>query len=298
MMHNTKAPYSPLYPCSRLFPGTYYMVKIDSKWNRHYARVPLDSEREGMGGRLAPPLVLRQIKEQSMSIPATGKLSVLAGEANAAKRIACVITGVAAGLPGVENVFGPDNMKMLCSGVNMIEAISGTGKSALLEKNVVQLKKNAGGKNERIPVKTEVSERTERKWVLSYCYTLLNKQYFTQFIWRLLRSAQSDGIKFAAQLRNFSLTEQYGVAKGLAETMDVAAQVAVAAGLEALKNAGLVSGKTNCAKDWILAEEDKDSTGVIYASSFPAMDAAVREVMRFLQSKTVGAATMERLVER
>lgn len=40
----------------------------------------------------------------------------------------------------------------------------------------------------------------------------------------------------------------------------------------------------------------RDSTGVVYASSFPAMDAAVGEVMRFLQSKTVGAASSMRLV--
>lgn len=40
----------------------------------------------------------------------------------------------------------------------------------------------------------------------------------------------------------------------------------------------------------------RDSTGVVYASSFPAMDAAVGEVMRFLQSKTVGAASTLRLI--
>jgi hypothetical protein len=40
----------------------------------------------------------------------------------------------------------------------------------------------------------------------------------------------------------------------------------------------------------------RDSTGVVYASSFPAMDAAVGEVMRFLQSKTVGAASSMRLI--
>ena len=79
--------------------------------------------------------------------------------------------------------------------------------------------------------------------------------------------------------------------------MDVAAQVAVAAGLEALKDAGLVKGRSSDRKEWILDECNKDSTGVIYASSFPAMDAAVREVMRFLQSRTVGAAPMERLIE-
>jgi hypothetical protein len=46
----------------------------------------------------------------------------------------------------------------------------------------------------------------------------------------------------------------------------------------------------------MLPEEYRDCTGVVYASSFPAMDAAVGEVMRFLQSKTVGAADTMRLI--
>ena len=260
-MHNTKAPYSPLYPSGRLFPGTYYLTNIDNKWNRSYSRVPPNSKRVGIGSQLAPPLVLRQIKEDSVSTPTRGKLSVLAGETTSA-RMACVISGVAAGLPGRTKVFAENNLQMLCKGTNLIDPISGTGKSALLEKNVMQLKKNAGGNNEKLYVRSE-----------------------------------SQHIKLAAQLGSFSLTEQYGVAKGLAETMDVAAQVAVAAGLEALKDAGLVKGGSANPKDWVLKECHKDTTGVIYASSFPAMDAAVREVMRFLQSKTVGAAAMETLIE-
>lgn len=66
--------------------------------------------------------------------------------------------------------------------------------------------------------------------------------------------------------------------------------------MEALKSAGLVSGKSNDKTEWMLPEQYKDSTGVVYASSFPAMDAAVGEVMRFLQSKTVGAAPTMRLI--
>ncbi|EEC45231.1 predicted protein [Phaeodactylum tricornutum CCAP 1055/1] len=62
------------------------------------------------------------------------------------------------------------------------------------------------------------------------------------------------------------------------------------------KNAGLVSGKCNDPKDWMLPEKYCDTTGVVYASSFSAMDAAVGEVMRFLQSKTVGAADSTGLV--
>ncbi len=86
-------------------------------------------------------------------------------------------------------------------------------------------------------------------------------------------NTESRIIKLAAQLGQIDLSVSYGVPRGLAETMDIAAQVAVAAGMEALKSAGLVSGKSNDPSEWKLSEKYRDSTGVVYASSFPAMDA-------------------------
>ena len=152
-------------------------------------------------------------------------------------------------------VFSPDNLQRLISGQEQcIRPISGTLKMAMLDKNVVHMKKLGKGKTERCPVDMEKKV-----------------------------------IQLAAQLRTIDLTGSYGVPSGLAETMDIAAQVAVAAGLEAFKLAGLVPGTSNDPAMWKLPEHLRDSTGVVYASSFPAMDAAVGEVMRFLQSKTVGA---------
>lgn len=269
-MHRAGAPYSPVYSnAGRLFPGTYYLNGIDSKWRRSYSRVPLDAPMDPHGSLLAPPIVLRLAKRDMLSQPVTGKLQVLASakEGNAdqiteaRRRIACVVTGTAAGLPGGDHVFHPNNLQRLVDGKQCITPISGSVLMAMLEKNVVQVKKFKDGTIKRVPVDTEAG-----------------------------------AIKLAAQLGTFDLTDSYGIPAGLAQTMDVAAQVAVAAGLEALKNAGLVSGKTNDPADWKLPEQYRDGTGVVYASSFPAMDAAVGEVMRFLQSKTVGAADTTRLV--
>lgn len=223
---------------------------------------------------LAPPIVLRLAKRDEVSTPATGMLGVLTRSASgtaidkyveAKHRVACVITGTSAGLPHGDDeigVFDPSNLQRLVEGkMQCIRPISGTLKMAMLDKNVVQLKKYPGGKTERFHI-----------------------------------SSDKDVIKVAAQLGPLDLNANYGVPEGLAETMDIAAQVAVAAGLEALKSAGLVSGKSNDPSEWKLPEQYRDSTGVVYASSFPAMDAAVGEVMRFLQSKTVGAQSAERLV--
>lgn len=269
-MHRAGSPYSPVYPTTgRLFPGTYYLNGIDSSWRRTYSRVPLDAKMDPHGTPLAPPIVMRLSKRDQMSQPVTGKLQVLSStqEGNADKatearrRIACVITGTAAGLPGNEEVFAADNMDRLIRGDSCIHPVSGSIKMAFLEKNVVQLKKLPDGTRKRMKVDTE-----------------------------------ADIIKIAGTLGSFDLTSSYGVPAGLAETMDIAAQIAVAAGMEALKSAGLVSGKSNDPKEWMLPEQYRDCTGVVYASSFPAMDAAVGEVMRFLQSKTVGAAPTMRLV--
>jgi len=270
-MHRAGAPYSPVYPTvGRLFPGTYYLNGIDTCWRRTYSRVPLDATMDPHGAPLAPPIVLRLAKRDQMSQPVTGKLQVLSSteEGNADKvtearrRVACVITGTAAGLPGnPDRVFDPKNMERLISGDSCITPISGSTKMAMIDKNVVQLKKFPDGTTEKFKVDSE-----------------------------------SKVIKLAAQLGSFNLTSSYGVPPGLAETMDVAAQVAVAAGMEALKSAGLVRGSSNDPEEWKLPEQYRDSTGVVYASSFPAMDAAVGEVMRFLQSKTVGAAPTMRLI--
>jgi len=270
-MHRAGAPYSPVYPTvGRLFPGTYYLNGIDSNWRRTYSRVPLDAKMDAPGSDLAPPIVMRLAKRDQLSHPVTGKLQVLtsAEEGNADKatearrRIACVITGTAAGLPGnSERVFHPSNMDRLIRGDSCITSISGSTKMAMLDKNVVQLKKFPDGSSQRLKVDNE-----------------------------------AEVIKLAAQLGSFDLSASYGVPPGLAETMDLAAQVAVAAGMEALKSAGLVKGMTNDPEEWKLPEQYRDSTGVVYASSFPAMDAAIGEVMRFLQSKTVGAAPTMRLI--
>jgi len=269
-MHRAGAPYSPVYPTiGRMFPGTYYLNSIDSKFRRSYSRVPMDAplQEEG-GGMLAPPIVLRMAQRDSVSHPVTGKLQVLASAQDGVdqstevrRRIACVITGTAAGLPGSDTVFAKNNMERLVDGEQCIRPVSGSAKMALLEKNVVQLIKAKDGTSKRVKVDTE-----------------------------------DKIVKLAAQLGKFDLSASYGVPPGLAQTMDVAAQVAVAAGMEALKDAGLVSGKSSDPSEWCLPEEFRDSTGVVYASSFPAMDAAVGEVMRFLQSKTVGSADSTRLI--
>ncbi|CAM9932727.1 unnamed protein product, partial [Sphacelaria rigidula] len=55
-------------------------------------------------------------------------------------------------------------------------------------------------------------------------------------------------------------------------------KVSVVAGLEALRDAGIVSGEGE--NGWMLPNHMRDTTGVMYASSFPALDAAIGEVWK------------------
>ena len=248
-MQEAGAPYNPVYPHDRLSPGTYYLKCIDTKWRREYDRIPLDALVDYEDGvPLAPSSVVEIAKRELVATPVKGKLSVVT---DAKKRVACVITGISAGLPGQDQVFHPDNLTKCINGENCISQIPSQTVQDLLEKNVVQIKKGKDGIT-RLPVQTT-----------------------------------DDMISVAAQLASLSLSETYGIPKGLVDTMDVAAQVAVAAGLEAMKDAGLVSGASPNLDDWKLGEGDRDSTGIVYASSFPAMDAAVAEVMKFLHSKSM-----------
>jgi 3-hydroxy-3-methylglutaryl-CoA-synthase len=173
---------------------------------------------------------------------------------------AVVVTGVACGLPGQESVFCEDNLQRLLRGQSCVAPLPATTKSALLEKNVVTQKKSANGGP---PSRMRISD-------------------------------PSDTIQLAARLGNTDLS-RYGVSHSIAATMDRAVQVAVVAGLEALKDAGLVSGKAG-PLGWKLAEELQDGTGVVYATSFPALDAAIGEVMRFLRSRCVTRAKRGKLL--
>lgn len=67
--------------------------------------------------------------------------------------------------------------------------------------------------------------------------------------------------------------------------MDRAVQVAVAAGLEALRDARIVNGEGE--NGWVLPKAMQDTTGVVYATSFPALDAAIMEVSKYFDTKTV-----------
>ncbi|GMF25720.1 unnamed protein product [Phytophthora fragariaefolia] len=170
---------------------------------------------------------------------------------------AVYVTGTSVGLPGQTKAFeGEQSVEKLLAGENCINEITDAAKDKMVAQNIVQVHKE---KSTGEMTRTSVSTREK-------C------------------------IQVSAVVNHVDLEKDYGIAATIARSMDEPTQLAVAAGLEAVRNAGLVDGADG---NWRLPESMHDSTGVIYATSFPTMNAAVSETSRFYQEIKEGEAAYE-----
>lgn len=160
---------------------------------------------------------------------------------------AVFVTGVSVVVPGQSvPCDGQSSLDLLLRGENCIEQLTDATKDAILSRNIVEVKRTASGEVRR----HSVIERT-------------------------------DCVQVAAVVKKMDLEVQYGISKALVGSMDEPTQLAVAAGLDAMKSAKLVEGVSG---KWRLAEQMQSSVGIIYATSFPTMNAAVAEANRFHES--------------
>lgn len=311
--------FTPFYPSQaidELIPGTYYLVEIAVNFERNYQRkslnggsnmstedddegsgvVGLDLAGSGNGNSVvdvksadSAPLVssFKSLSTKSLASNVsfdstvvnvdspikyfrTGNASGLAGLgdnprsgmprsetvvwASGRQRVNIVVTGVSAVLPGAST--GLDGINKLIAGENFIQPLPATVIEAMLNKNVVMLLKGKDGSQVRSPV-----------------------------------DSPAIGIKLSTPIGEPDLT-RYGIASSIAGTMDSAVRVSVAAGMEALIDAGMISEQTK----WELPEHMRDTTGIVYATSFPALDAAVAEVTRYFTSKIDNTTVADALI--
>eukprot|EP00300_Choanocystis_sp_HF-7_P007048 c15057_g1_i1.p1 GENE.c15057_g1_i1~~c15057_g1_i1.p1 ORF type:complete len:579 (+),score=152.62 c15057_g1_i1:1-1737(+) len=163
----------------------------------------------------------------------------------------CVVTGMSVGLPGYDDhdqTFAQESLHALFKGRCAIEPLSPEVTQSMLDKNVKEVKKLATGSSVEVSV------------------------------------TESTAIKVAAPMANVDLS-RYGVNDKIAAVVDEASKAAVAAGLEAMRDAGLVSGIYGKPTSWQLPEHLRATTGVIFASSFPAIASMIDEVNAFYDSK-------------
>ena len=162
--------------------------------------------------------------------------------APAPSAISVVATGASIGLPGGDEVFSPDNVARILAGDNRISRLDEATEDDLLGRNIVRLRKDPKtGQGTFEPVNTRD---------------------------QLIHLAGvGAGIDPAA----------YGIDARLAAALDITSVLAIAAGLEALRDAGIplveVTRTTSSGRKvtvgWRLPESLRDGTGIIFASAFP-----------------------------
>ena len=166
-----------------------------------------------------------------------------------------VISGVSIGLPGkARKVFSSDNFEKILNGTNFIEPISEDDKKKITEKKINRLFKQADGNARFVEIEN-----------------------------------QEDVIQLAGQLGFFDLNDEYGVEF----KYDSAMALAVAAGIEALKDANIplvmnykqTSLGKQIPEGFALPKEMQGKTGVIVSSAFPNNETVMVEMNRFYYHK-------------
>lgn len=202
--------------------------------------------------------VLTQALTQALSklaMPGSAPTGTKANDRNDEPLGSIVITGTGLGLPGAEKtVMDSSNAERILRGEQFVDLIPERFRIQMAKKNVVKIVKDEDGSGRFEPIEDT-----------------------------------NEVIKLAGRQGRFDLAEEYGVSPKLVEALDVTAQLAMAAGLDALREAGIPLVQTfkkttkgtflpDC---WTLPELLRDETGVIFCSAFPGLDRFASDMKRY-----------------
>jgi malonyl CoA-acyl carrier protein transacylase len=176
------------------------------------------------------------------------------GHTNAPAVESAVITGAALGLPGAPHIFDDGNIGRILRGEQFIDVIPTRLRHAMLDKQINRL------------VKSETGEAT-----------------FESI------SNVSDVIKLAGRGNAFDLEKEFGIPAERLPALDRVTCLAIAAGIDALRDAGIplvmrykgTSQGGRLPDRWGLPDALRDDTGVIFASAFPGYDSFAEEMERY-----------------
>ena len=201
--------------------------------------------------------------EGSAETPKTCACKVSAPAANNGKK-SVVISGIAAGGPGSwDKIFREGVLDEILSGRNMIEPVSAEIQQKQIDKHVEFVIKSKDG-----------NHRFERL------------------------TSPMQAIKLAAKGGAFDLEKEFGLPAKWVRSMDRSFQLAIAAGILALKDAGIplvlyykpTSTGGYLPDRWGLPAEMIDETGVIFTSAFPVANSMMgdlsKRVSGLLNNKT------------
>ena len=158
-----------------------------------------------------------------------------------------VVTGVSLGLPGMDRVFSEDAFEKLVRGETCISEVSDEYKQRLLDKNIVRLIKGRDGS--------------------------VNMDQATVF---------GDIPQLAGLKGAFDLAEEFGIDPKAIIAWDISTQLSVAAGLLALRDAGIPltpveqvgKGGLRLIRNWQVPQRQRERTGIVFSSCFPGLQMA------------------------
>ena len=159
------------------------------------------------------------------------------------------ITGAALGLPGTEHIFDDANVGRIIRGEQFIDVIPTRFRRAMLDKHITRLVKSDDG---------------------GPTFETINDV--------------GDVIKLAGRGGAFDLEKEFGVTADRLAALDRVTQLAIAVGIDALRDAGIplvmryktTSKGTQLPDRWGLPDAMRDDTGVIFASAFPGYDSFIQ----------------------
>ncbi|NUM35170.1 MAG: SDR family NAD(P)-dependent oxidoreductase [Candidatus Brocadiae bacterium] len=171
-----------------------------------------------------------------------------------------VYSGVSMGLPGsYKKAFQENNFDQLCEGRNMIERLTQSEKQKMLDLHITKLVKSS-------------QEGPTLK----------------------LLSSLEEVIQIAGKIGKILPWEDYQIEEKSLKKMTTTILLGVAAGYEALADAGIPlveeftstsTGSSLPTKRWVLPKEMQEETGVVFANGFPMIEPFLEEASRYIAYK-------------
>jgi acyl transferase domain-containing protein len=206
----------------------------------------------GIGPRAAATTMTAATSDGGARTAAASSGSTVAAPRAAARSV--VITGAALGLPGAPRVFDDENLARLLRGESLIDVIPARIRRAIVDKRITRVVKDAGGSGSFQTIEDP-----------------------------------DEVIRLAGRGGAFDLGAEFGVAPERLAALDTATRLAIGAGLDALRDAGIplvhhyktTSTGGQLPDRWGLPRALRDETGVIFASAFPGYDAFADDLARY-----------------
>ncbi|MGO9253205.1 MAG: beta-ketoacyl synthase N-terminal-like domain-containing protein, partial [Mycobacterium sp.] len=209
----------------------------------------ITTDRYAELGRLLVDVVERGLHAE----PGTA-LSVTSSASAPAVSEPVVVTGAALGLPGVERVFDDANVARILEGQQFIDTIPHRLRRAMVDRHITRLVKRASGG----PTFETIANEAEV-------------------------------IKLAGRGAPLDVVAEFGVDAARDAALDSTTRLAIGAGFDALRDAGIplvmhyktTTLGTQLPDRWGLPELMRDDTGVIFASAFPGLDNFASDLERY-----------------